>query len=73
MKPHIPHQKEVMVPVISKLSESEVSIMLLYQLCLTPYTAMRIKNCLISTFVIEVATMKNADDFHYAKESIMCC
>ena len=29
------------------------------------YTAVRIKNCLKSTSAIEIATMKNMDDFHF--------
>jgi len=33
-------------------------------------TAVKIKNCLKSTSVIKVATMKNTDDFCYAKEAI---
>ena len=48
-------------------SETEVSIYLLYS---THYTAVQIKNCLKCTSVIKVATMKNTNDFHYAKEAI---
>ena len=33
------------------------------------YTAVRIKNCLKST---SVATMKNMDNFHWAKEAMTC-
>jgi len=54
------------------LSETKVSIALSCQLCLTRYTAVRIKNCLKSTSVIKVPTMKNTEDFRYAKEAIMC-
>jgi len=50
-------------------SETEVSIALLYQLCSTHYTVVRIKNCLKSTSVIKVATMKNTDNFCYTKSS----
>ena len=42
------------------------------QLCLTSYTAIPIKNCLKCTSAIKVATMKDTDGFHYAKEAIMC-
>ena len=37
------------------LSETEVSIALLYQLCSTCYTAVRIKKCLKSTSVLKVS------------------
>ena len=59
MNPHIPHHKVVMVARASIVSESEVSITILCLLCLPCYTAVRIKNCLKSTFIITVATMKN--------------
>ena len=49
--------------------KSEISIMLRCRLCSTCYTAVRIKNCLKSTFAIKIATMTNTDDFHYAKGS----
>jgi len=39
-------------------SETEVSIALLCQLCLIFYTAVRIKKCLKSTSVVQVATKK---------------
>jgi len=52
-------------------SETEVSIAPLCQVFSTNYTAVRIKNCLKSTFAIKVTTMKNMDDFRYAKEAIM--
>ena len=45
--------------------KSEVSITHHCQLCLTHYTAVRIKNCLKSISPIKIATMKNMDDFHY--------
>ena len=45
--------------------KSEVSITLRCWLCSTRYTAVRIKNCLKSTSVIRVATMKNTDNFHF--------
>ena len=45
--------------------KSEVSITLHCWLCSTRYTAVRIKNCFKNTSAIEVATMKNTDDFHY--------
>jgi len=44
-----PHHK---VPLASIISKSEVSIMVLYLLCLPCHTAVRIKNCCMS--VIEV-------------------
>jgi len=50
-------------------SEAEVSIALLCQLCLTRYTAVRIKKCSKSTLVIKVATVKNTDDFSLCKGS----
>jgi len=55
------------VPHLS--SETEVSIALLCQLCLTCYTAVQIKNCLKSTSVLKVATMKSTDDFSLRKGS----
>ena len=54
------------------LSETEVSIALLCQLYLTRYSAVQIKNCLKSTSVIKVATMKSTDNFRYAEEGITC-
>jgi len=51
-------------------SETELSIALLCQLFSTCYIAVQNKNCLKSTSVIMVATMKNTDDFRYAKEAI---
>jgi len=53
-------------------SETEVLIAFLCQLFSTRYRVVRIKNCLKSTSVIKVATMKNMDDFRYAKEAITC-
>ena len=35
------------------------------------YTAVQIKNCLKSSPVIKVATMKNMDDLHCTKKAIM--
>ena len=49
--------------------ETEVSFALLCQLFLPCYTAVRIKNCLKSTSVIKVATMKNTDNFRCTKEA----
>jgi len=43
-----------------------------FSVSLTRYTAVQIKNCLKSTSAIKVATMKNTDDFRYAKEAITC-
>ena len=40
--------------------------------CSTRYTAVRIKNCLKSSSVIKLATMKNMDNFRYTKEAITC-
>ena len=48
--------------------KSEVSITLRCWLCSTRYTAIRIKNCLKSTFVIKIATMKNADNFRFEEK-----
>ena len=45
--------------------KSEVSVTLRCRLCSTRYTAVRIKNCLKSTSAIEIATMKNTDDFRF--------
>ena len=45
--------------------KSEVSITLRCWLCSTRYTAVRIKNCFKNASAVEVATMKNTDDFHY--------
>ena len=54
------------------LSETEVSIALLCHVFSTCYTPVRIKNCLKSTYAIKVATRKDTDNLHYAKEAIMC-
>ena len=52
--------RNTIVPRTPQLSsETEVSIALLYQLCSTYYTAVRIKKSLKSTSVLKVATMKN--------------
>ena len=45
--------------------KSEVSIMFHCRLCSTRYTAVRIKNCSISTSAYKVATIKNTDNFCY--------
>ena len=45
--------------------KSKVSITLRCRLCSTRYTAVRIKNCLKSTSAIEIATVKNMDDFRF--------
>ena len=45
--------------------KSELSITLCCWLCLTRYTAVRIKNCIKNTSAIEVATVKITDDFCY--------
>ena len=45
--------------------KSEVSITLRCRLCSTRYTVVRIKNCLKSTSAIEIATMKNTDNFRF--------
>jgi len=55
MNPRILHHKD---PCTSIISESEVSITVLCLLCSPRYTAVQIKNCLKSTCVIKVATMK---------------
>ena len=49
--------------------KSETSIMPCSQLCSTYYTAVWIKNYSKSTSVINVATIKNMDNFCYAKGS----
>ena len=50
--------------------KSEVFITLRCWLCSTRYTAIRIKNCLKSTFVIKIATVKNTDNFHFKGKSL---
>ena len=64
--------KGMMMPCTLALLESEISIMLLCQLCSIRYTAVRVKNRLKSTSVIKVAIMNNMDDFHSTKEAITC-
>jgi len=54
-----PTHSAVIVACASIISESDVSITILCLLCPPRYTAVQIKNCSISTFVITVATMKN--------------
>ena len=49
--------------------KGEVTIMLHCQLCSTHYTTVQIKNCFTSTSAIKIATMKNTDNFRYAKGS----
>jgi len=48
--------------VLAKFMHIKISISLLCQLCSTHYTAIQINNCLKSTSVIKVATMKNTDN-----------
>jgi len=59
MNPRILHHKVVMVPHAPVISESEVSITVLCLLCLSCYTAVKIKDCSKITSVIKVATVKN--------------
>ena len=54
-------------PAIS--SESEGSITLRCQLCSIRYTAIQIKSCFKNTSAMEVATMKNTDDFLQQREA----
>ena len=65
--PHIPKERVGATPpsYINYHLKSEVSITLHCWLCSTHYTAVRIKNCFKKTSAIEVATMKNMDDFRY--------
>ena len=49
--------------------KSKVSITLHCRLCSTRYTAVQTKNCLKSTSAIEIATMKNMDDFRFEGKS----
>jgi len=58
MNPHIPHHKVVMIPHASIISNSEVSITVLFLLCSSRYTVVWINNCLNSMSVIKVATVK---------------
>ena len=53
--------------------KSEVSVALRCRLCSTRYTAVRIKNCLKSTSAIEIATMKNMDDFRFEGKPSRAC
>ena len=50
------------------LSESEVSIMLLFLLCSTYCISVKIKNCSKSTSVIKIASMKIWNNFHYERK-----
>jgi len=61
-----------MVPHSPIIVWSKVSITLLCQLYSTCYTVVLIKNCLKGTSVINIVTLKNMDDFRYAKEAIIC-
>ena len=61
--PRIPHHNVVTIVHASIISESEVSITVPCLLGSARYTAVRIKKCLKSTSALEVATMKNTDDF----------
>ena len=65
--PHIPKERvgAACPSYINYCLKSEVSITLRCWLCSTCYTAVRIKNCFKNTSAIEVATMKNMDDFCY--------
>ena len=69
---HAFHIKKCYAPLPNYLLKSKLSIMLHYQLFSTRYATIRIKNCLKSTSIIKVASMKSTDDFCYAEESIMC-
>ena len=65
------YRKKGLVPRPSYINyhlKSKVSITLHCWLCSTHYTAVQIKNCSKSTSAIEVATMKNTDDFHYKEK-----
>jgi len=66
---HSSHHEKYDGSVPQSSSETEVSIALLCQLCLTRYTAVRIKNCSKSTSVIKAATMKSTNDFSSCKGS----
>ena len=61
----IPKERVPRPNFINYRLKSEVFITLLCRLCSTHYTAIRIKNCLKSTFAIKIATMKNTDDFRF--------
>ena len=65
--PHIPKERNgaTRLSYIYYRLKSEVFITLCCRLFSTRYTAVRIKNCLKSTSAIKIATMTNADDFHY--------
>ena len=74
MNPCIPHLKRHRAPQLYHYClKSEVSITLHCQLCSTRYTAVRIKNCLKSTSAIEIAMMKNTDDFHFEGKPSHAC
>ena len=65
--PHIPKERvgASCPSYIYYCLKSEVSIMLCCWLCSTRYTAVQIKNCFKNTSAIEVATVKNTDNFCY--------
>ena len=65
--PRVPKKRNRVVRPnhINHRLKSEVSITLRCRLCSTRYTAVQIKNCLKSTSTIEIAMMKNMDDFHF--------
>ena len=65
--PHIPKERvgATRPSYINYLLKSEVPITLRCWLCSTRYTVVRIKNCFKNTSAIEVATMKNTDNFRY--------
>ena len=65
--PHIPKERNRAARPnhINYRLKSKVSITLRCRLCSTRYTAVRIKNCLKSTSAIEIATMKNTDNFRF--------
>ena len=69
--PRIPKERNRAVRPnhINYCLKSKVSITLHCRLCSTRYTAVRIKNCLKSTSAIEIATMKNTDDFRFEGKS----
>ena len=62
---HAFQKKEIVPRIINYRLKSKVSITLHCRLCSTRYIAVRIKNCLKSTSAIEIATMKNTDDFRF--------
>ena len=69
--PRIPKERNCAVRPnhINYRLKSKVSITLHCRLCSTRYTAVQTKNCLKSTSAIEIATMKNMDDFRFEGKS----